>query len=68
VEKGAMNGQELLSLIEFGNSVRTTHATPSNDTSSRSHAICQVESLSPFAILLRLALKLTVENALENSF
>jgi kinesin family protein 2/24 len=24
------------------NSVRTTHATVANDTSSRSHAICQV--------------------------
>ncbi len=28
--------------METANSVRTTHATVANDTSSRSHAICQV--------------------------
>lgn len=28
--------------MEYGNSVRTTHATQANDTSSRSHSICQV--------------------------
>ena len=30
------------SVIEFGHNARTTHATKSNDTSSRSHAICYV--------------------------
>jgi len=28
--------------MEYGNSVRTTHATQANDTSSRSHSICQI--------------------------
>lgn len=28
--------------MKEANSVRTTHATVANDTSSRSHAICQV--------------------------
>jgi len=27
-------------MIDLANSVRTTHATVANDTSSRSHAIC----------------------------
>jgi kinesin family protein 2/24 len=35
--------EEILNLISFGNSVRTTHATKANDTSSRSHAICQIK-------------------------
>ena len=29
-------------MIEFAHSERTTHATSSNDTSSRSHAICSI--------------------------
>ena len=33
---------ELLGLIDRGNDQRTTQKTESNDTSSRSHAICQV--------------------------
>jgi kinesin family protein 2/24 len=28
--------------MQEGNSIRTTHATVANDTSSRSHSICQV--------------------------
>lgn len=40
VEKPANTNQEMLSLIEFGHSIRTTHKTDANDTSSRSHAIC----------------------------
>ena len=28
--------------MEQGNQSRTTHATVANDTSSRSHAICQI--------------------------
>mmetsp|Transcript_20605 Transcript_20605/g.41238 ORF Transcript_20605/g.41238 Transcript_20605/m.41238 type:complete len:733 (+) Transcript_20605:178-2376(+) len=33
---------ELMELVERGNSLRTTHATEKNDTSSRSHAVCQI--------------------------
>lgn len=29
-------------MIEYGHTIRTTHWTTSNDTSSRSHSICQV--------------------------
>lgn len=38
----ANDPQELLALVEAGNNKRTTHATEANDTSSRSHAICQI--------------------------
>lgn len=34
--------EETLEVIEMGNKNRTTHATESNDESSRSHAICQI--------------------------
>ena len=40
VEKVAQNEQEMEDLINYGHSVRTTHQTVANDTSSRSHAIC----------------------------
>ena len=33
-----MNG-----IIDFGHSERTTHSTAANDTSSRSHAVCQIK-------------------------
>ena len=32
--------------MSVANASRTTHAAVANDTSSRSHAICQVRSLS----------------------
>ena len=35
--------QEMLQLIQYGSSVWQTHATASNDTSSRSHAICTIK-------------------------
>lgn len=41
-EKEARTGQEMLDIINYGHSVRTTHQTVANDTSSRSHAICCV--------------------------
>jgi kinesin family member 2/24 len=41
-EKEARSGQEMLDIINYGHSVRTTHQTVANDTSSRSHAICCV--------------------------
>lgn len=36
------SAEEMLNVIEVGNQNRTTHATESNEESSRSHAICQV--------------------------
>ena len=39
--------EEMLAVIDSGNANRTTHATESNDVSSRSHAICQVSLRSP---------------------
>ena len=41
-EKAVSTPEEMLKTIEYGHTVRTTHATTSNDTSSRSHAICQI--------------------------
>mmetsp|Transcript_53845 Transcript_53845/g.64991 ORF Transcript_53845/g.64991 Transcript_53845/m.64991 type:complete len:602 (-) Transcript_53845:93-1898(-) len=38
----ANDTEELMSLISAGNRNRTTHATECNDSSSRSHAICQL--------------------------
>lgn len=42
VEKSADGAKELFSIMQQGNAIRTTHATVANDTSSRSHSICQV--------------------------
>jgi kinesin family member 2/24 len=42
VEHSASNKDELIQMIDYGNSVRTTHSTTSNEDSSRSHAICQI--------------------------
>jgi kinesin family protein 2/24 len=42
-EQFVQSEEEILSLITFGSSVRTTHATKANDTSSRSHAVCQIK-------------------------
>lgn len=36
------NSDDLLDMVMQGNRIRTTQATETNDTSSRSHAICQV--------------------------
>lgn len=41
-EKNASNGKELLEIMDTANKARTTHSTAANDTSSRSHSICQV--------------------------
>ncbi len=42
-EKQASSEQDMLDIINFGHSVRTTHSTVANDTSSRSHAVCQIK-------------------------
>lgn len=41
-EKIVKNPEEMERAISQGEAVRTTHATAANDTSSRSHAICQI--------------------------
>ena len=38
----ASDPNDFLTLIDAGNRNRTTHATEANDTSSRSHAVCQI--------------------------
>jgi kinesin family member 2/24 len=42
MEEDARSAQEMTQIIDLGNRNRTTHATESNDESSRSHAICQI--------------------------
>jgi kinesin family protein 2/24 len=41
-EECVSDGPALHAVMETGNANRTTHATESNDESSRSHAICQI--------------------------
>jgi kinesin family protein 2/24 len=41
-ELEAKDVDSLKAILESGNSARTTHTTEANDTSSRSHAICQI--------------------------
>lgn len=41
-ELPASTPEELMSILQAGNLERTTHVTEANDTSSRSHAICQI--------------------------
>ena len=43
-EMEAKNSDDMLSIIDLANSIRTTHNTVTNETSSRSHAICNVSS------------------------
>lgn len=42
VEKVASTAKGLLEIMDLANKARTTHSTAANDTSSRSHSICQV--------------------------
>ena len=39
-EQNVSSPEELKSIIDFANTVRTTHNTVTNETSSRSHAVC----------------------------
>lgn len=41
-EKSAADAKQLLTIMNAGNSARATFQTVHNDTSSRSHAICQI--------------------------
>ena len=42
-ERQARSVNHMNEIIEYGHNARTTRATAANDTSSRSHAICQVK-------------------------
>ena len=41
-EKEVQSPQEMRDVVDFANTMRTTHNTVTNETSSRSHAICNV--------------------------
>ena len=41
-EREAKGPDDMYNIIEDANSIRTTHNTVTNETSSRSHAICNV--------------------------
>lgn len=45
-EKLAGSPDEMRDIIELANSIRTTHNTVTNETSSRSHAICNVKIIT----------------------
>lgn len=47
LEMQADSAEALQAIIDAGNRNRTTHATESNDESSRSHAICQITLKMP---------------------
>lgn len=42
-ERLAQSADEMNQIIDYGHSSRTTRATAANDTSSRSHAVCQIK-------------------------
>lgn len=42
-ERIALTEDEMMEIIEFGHSERTTHSTAANESSSRSHAITQIK-------------------------
>ena len=44
------------SIISYGHNERTTHSTVANDSSSRSHAICQIQVKNNKKILGKLIL------------
>jgi kinesin family protein 2/24 len=41
-ERETNSPDDMRAIIDLGNSIRTTHNTVTNETSSRSHAICNV--------------------------
>ena len=62
-QRNTESAKELLGIMEQANTNRTTHATVANDTSSRSHAICQV-----FIELSRFMLRKVMIKLLGNWF
>jgi len=55
-EKEANSADKIMSVIEFGNKVRSTSSTVANDTSSRSHAICKIQIRKDKAVMGNLLL------------
>ncbi len=51
-ERLASSPDEMRLIIDMANSIRTTHNTVTNETSSRSHAICNVREI--FLLTFRL--------------
>jgi kinesin family protein 2/24 len=60
VEKEVSNPKEMQDIVDFANAVRTTHNTVTNETSSRSHAICnfviKIESKKEYEEYAKLSL------------
>lgn len=51
-EMEARDSNEMWKIIELANSIRTTHNTVTNETSSRSHAICNVSEFYKYNYIL----------------
>lgn len=51
-EMEARDSNEMGKIIELANSIRTTHNTVTNETSSRSHAICNVREFYKYNYIL----------------
>lgn len=51
-EMEARDSNEMGKIIELANSIRTTHNTVTNETSSRSHAICNVREFYNYNYIL----------------
>lgn len=56
-EKEVRSPQEMKDVVEFANTMRTTHNTVTNETSSRSHAICNVYTSYYYLTHISLLLK-----------
>lgn len=48
IEKQARSQEEMQYIMNYGHNARTTHSTLANDTSSRSHAVCQIRIESDY--------------------
>ena len=55
-EKHVQTAQQMKDIVEFANTMRTTHNTVTNETSSRSHAICNVSYII-YAVFMQFVIK-----------